>query len=480
MINESTKIKVLWRDVDGGCMDKNVAKNPLGEEPIGKLMVKFAVPSIVAMLVSALYNIIDQLFIGQAVGTIGNAATNIAFPLSTSCVALALLFGIGGASSFNLAMGRNESDKAAHYVGNSIVLLLGSGIILMLVTQIFLTPMLKFFGSPDDVLEYAKTYVRITSFGFPFLILTAGGGHLIRADGNPKMAMICNLSGAIINTILDAVFVFGFDMGMAGAAYATIIGQIFSGFLVINYMRRYKTVELTTHQLKLKREYSRRIISLGTASFFNQIAMMVVQIVLNKSLKHYGALSEYGEAIPLACVGIISKINMVFFSFIIGIAQGTQPIEGYCYGAGKYKRVKETYRLAAIVGGIIAIIFFLLFQLAPRQIITLFGKGDARYYEFGISYFRVFLLFTCLNFLQPITSTFFTSIGKPYKGIFLSLTRQILFLLPLIIAMPLFMGIDGILYSGPIADVLAAIITIIMVLAEFRNMKKLQVIENKS
>lgn len=461
-------------------MDKNVAKNPLGEEPIGKLMVKFAVPSIVAMLVSALYNIVDQLFIGQAVGTIGNAATNIAFPLSTSCVALALLFGIGGASSFNLAMGRNESDKAAHYVGNSIVLLLGSGIILMLVTQIFLTPMLKFFGSPDDVLEYAKTYVRITSFGFPFLILTAGGGHLIRADGNPKMAMICNLSGAIINTILDAVFVFGFDMGMAGAAYATIIGQIFSGFLVINYMRRYKTVELTTHQLKLKWEYSRRIISLGTASFFNQIAMMVVQIVLNKSLKYYGALSEYGEAIPLACVGIISKINMVFFSFIIGIAQGTQPIEGYCYGAGKYKRVKETYRLAAIVGGIIAIIFFLLFQLAPRQIITLFGKGDARYYEFGISYFRVFLLFTCLNFLQPITSTFFTSIGKPYKGIFLSLTRQILFLLPLIIAMPLFMGIDGILYSGPIADVLAAIITIIMVLAEFRNMKKLQVVENKT
>lgn len=461
-------------------MDKNVAKNPLGEEPVGKLMVKFAVPSIVAMLVSALYNIVDQLFIGQAVGTIGNAATNIAFPLSTSCVALALLFGIGGASSFNLAMGRNESDKAAHYVGNSIVLLIGSGIILMLVTQIFLTPLLKFFGSPDDVLEYAKTYVRITSFGFPFLILTAGGGHLIRADGNPKMAMICNLSGAIINTILDAFFVFGLDMGMAGAAYATIIGQIFSGLLVINYMRRYKTVKLTTHQLKLKWEYSIRIISLGTASFFNQIAMMVVQIVLNKSLKYYGSLSEYGEAIPLACVGIISKINMVFFSFIIGIAQGTQPIEGYCYGAGKYKRVKETYRLAAIVGGIIAIIFFLLFQLAPRQIITLFGKGDARYYEFGISYFRVFLLFTCLNFLQPITSTFFTSIGKPYKGIFLSLTRQILFLLPLIITMPLFMGIDGILYSGPIADVLAAIITIIMVLAEFRNMKKLQVIEDKS
>lgn len=461
-------------------MEIEQTSNPLGEAPVRKLMVKFAVPSIVAMLVSALYNIIDQLFIGQAVGTIGNAATNIAFPLSTSCVALALLFGIGGASSFNLAMGRKESDKAAHYVGNSIVLLLASGIVLMLITQMFLTPMLKFFGSPDDVLPYAKTYVSITSLGFPFLILTTGGGHLIRADGNPKMTMICNLSGAIINTILDAVFVFVFDMGMAGAAYATIIGQIFSGLLVINYMRRYKTVKLTKQQFKLKWKYSSRIISLGTASFFNQIAMMVVQIVLNNSLRYYGALSEYGEAIPLACVGIISKVNMVFFSIIIGIAQGTQPIEGYCYGARKYKRVKEAYRLAAIVGGIIALVFFLLFQLAPRQIISLFGKGDESYYQFGISYFRIFLLFTCLNFLQPITSTFFTSIGKPYKGIFLALTRQILLLLPLIISLPLFMGIDGILYSGPIADLLAAIITVIMVTAEFRSITKLQALDNKS
>nr|WP_310604538.1 MATE family efflux transporter [Anaerosporobacter sp.] len=355
-------------------MDKNQTQNPLGHAPVGKLMVKFAVPSIVAMLVSALYNIVDQLFIGQAVGTLGNAATNIAFPLSTSCVALALMFGIGGASSFNLAMGRKEPDKAAHYIGNSIVLLLGSGILLMIITLLFLTPMLRFFGSPDDVLGYAKTYVGITAFGFPFLILTTGGGHLIRADGNPKMTMICNLSGAVINTILDAVFVFGFDMGMAGAAYATIIGQIFSGILVINYMRHCKTVKITKKQLKLKWEYSARIISLGTASFFNQIAMMVVQIVLNKSLKHYGSLSAYGEAIPLACVGIISKVNMVFFSIVIGIAQGTQPIEGYNYGAGNFKRVKEAYRLATIVGGAIAVVFFILFQSAPRQIISLFGK----------------------------------------------------------------------------------------------------------
>lgn len=455
-------------------MEENVIKNPLGHEPVGKLMVKFAVPSIVAMLVSALYNIIDQLFIGQAVGTLGNAATNIAFPLSTSCIALALLFGIGGASSFNLAMGKKETDKAAHYVGNSIVLLLGSGIILMLITQVFLTPLLKFFGSPENVLGYAKTYVSITSFGFPFLILTTGGGHLIRADGSPRMTMICNLSGALINTVLDAVFVFGLDMGMAGAAYATIIGQIFSGCLVIFYMTHYKTVKLTKRQLIIHWKYTGRIIALGTASFFNQIAMMVVQIVLNNSLRHYGSLSEYGETIPLACVGIISKVNMIFFSIVIGIAQGTQPIEGYNYGARKFKRVREAYVLASVVAGIIAVIFFLIFQLAPRQIISLFGKGDESYYQFGISYFRIFLMFTCLNFLQPITSTFFTSIGKPQKGIFLSLTRQILFLLPLIIGLPLLMGIDGILYSGPIADLLAAIITVVMVWSEFRSMKKLE------
>ncbi len=448
--------------------------NPLGSEKVSKLMLRFAVPSIIAMLVGALYNIIDQLFIGQSVGMLGNAATNIAFPLSTSCIALALLFGIGGASCFNLSMGKGEKEKSAYYIGNSVIMLSLSGIILAVITIIFLTPLLKSFGAPDDVLPYAQEYVKITAFGFPFLVLTTGGGHLIRADGSPAMTMICSLVGAVINTVLDAVFVMVLDMGMAGAAYATIIGQVISGIIVIAYLFKFKTVSLTSKHFRISPTYTRKIISIGMASCFNQLAIMVVQIVINNSLKHYGTLSEYGESIPLACAGIIMKVFQLIFSIVIGLGQGTQPIESFNYGAKKYDRVKEAYRLAIQVGAVISILSFVAFQVFPRQIISVFGDGEELYFEFGERFFRIFLFFTWLNCIQPISSTFFTSIGKPVKGIFLSLTRQIIFFVPLLLILPVFMGIDGILYSGPIADLLAGIVAILMTYSEFRDMKRLE------
>lgn len=453
--------------------NKNERENPLGTEKISKLMMKFAVPSIIAMLVGALYNIVDQLFIGQAVGTLGNAATNVAFPLTTSCIALALLFGIGGASNFNLAMGRGEKEEAGRYVGNAAVLLIGSGLILMIITQLFLTRLLKFFGSPNDVLGYAETYVRITSIGFPALILTTGGCHLIRADGSPKMSMVCNLIGAVINTILDAILVLGLDLGMAGAAFATIIGQFISAGIVIWYLLHYKTVHLGKEEYRFQKNYACHVMALGTASFFNQIAIMIVQIVLNNSLTYYGAKSEYGSSIPLACAGIVMKVGQLFFSIIIGISQGTQPIESFNYGAKNYDRVKEAYLLATRVGGIISIVSFALFQLFPGQILSMFGSGSEAYFTFGKKFFRIFLFFTCLNFLQPLTATFFTSIGKPQKGTFLSLTRQIVFLLPLIVVFPLFLGIDGIMFAGPVADFLAAVIAVFMAKTEFKRMSKL-------
>ena len=455
-------------------MSETTKNNPLGTERVGSLMVKFAVPSIIAMLVGALYNIVDQLFIGQAVGTLGNAATNIAFPLSTSCIALALLFGIGGASNFNLAMGEGRKEEAASYAGNAAVLLIGSGLVLFLVTQLFLTPLLVFFGAPADVMPYAKVYVRITSIGFPCLILTAGGCHLIRADGTPKMSMICNLIGAGINTVLDAIFVLGFRWGMAGAALATIIGQIVSAAVVIYYLAHYKTVHLGKKQLSVESRCAVNIMALGTASFFNQVAMMIVQIVLNKSLTHYGELSEYGAAIPLACAGIVTKVGQLFFSVIIGISQGTQPIESFNYGAKQFGRVREAYNLAVRAGAIISVVSFLIFQVFPGEILALFGTGSDAYFKFGIKFLRVYLFFTFVNFLQPITSTFFTSIGKPQKGTFLSLTRQIVFLLPLTLILPLFVGIDGIMYAAPVADCLAAVIAITMAVKEFREMKKLE------
>ncbi|MDE5853489.1 MAG: MATE family efflux transporter [Ruminococcus sp.] len=449
----------------------NEKENPLGYASVSKLMLKFAVPSIIGMLVSALYNIVDQLFIGQGVGTNGNAATNIAFPFSTACIAVALLLGIGGASCFNLTMGRGDTKRAGYFAGNAFTMLIFSGILISAVTFAFLTPLLKLFGSPDDVLPYAKDYVFVSAFGFPFLILTTGGGHIIRADGSPQMTMACNLTGAIINTILDAIFVLVFDWGMKGAAAATVIGQIVSAVMVLIYIKKFKTVTLTKEHFIPQWATTSRICSIGMASCFNQLAIAIVQIVLNNSLKHYGNLSEYGESEPLACAGIIMKVNMIVFSVVIGLAQGTQPIESYNYGAKKYDRVKKAYNLALITGGIISVISFILFQIFPRQILSLFGTGTETYFKFGVRFFRIFLFFTWINCIQPISSTFFTSIGKPIKGIFLSLTRQILFFIPILLILPLFFGIDGIIYTGPVADLLSAIVAIIMTVYEFKLMK---------
>ena len=448
-------------------------QNPLGTAPVGALIRKFAVPSIIAMLVSALYNIVDQIFIGNSIGELGNAATNVAFPLTTVCTAIALLFGIGAAAAFNLSMGRGEKEKALYYIGNASVLLFALGVVLCVITQIFLEPMLVFFGSPEAVLELAKEYVKITSLGFPFLILTAGGAHLVRADGSPRYSMMCNLTGAIINTILDPLFIFGFKMGMTGAALATIIGQIVSALMVVRYLCHYKAGKFTMEHLIPKWEFTGYVMSLGLAQSFNQVAMMVVQIVMNNSLTYYGALSMYGEEIPLACSGIINKVSFIFFSICIGLAQGMQPIVSFNYGAKQYDRVKKAVKITITAGSVICCFAFLCFQLFPRFIIGLFGSGSEMYFTFAVRYFRIYLFFVFLNNIQPLSSNFFTSIGKPIKGIFLSLTRQIIFLLALIVLFPIFMGIDGIMYAGPVADFMAAVVSFILLTLEIKKINKL-------
>lgn len=440
--------------------------NPLENERINKLLRQFAIPSIVSMLVGSLYNIVDQFFIGQRIGELGNAATNIAFPFSTSCLAAALLLGIGGSSAFNLAMGSGDTKKAVNILGNAVALLAVFGLVLSLVAELFTRPLLLFFGSPAEVLPYALEYTRITAIGFPFLLLSTGGGHLIRADGRPKITMICNLLGAVINTILDALFVFGMNMGMTGAALATIIGQFLSGGLAVWYLAHCKTVTLHWKNLRIRACYAKRIASLGVAPCSNQVAMMIVQIIMNQSLKYYGAHSMYGESIPIACAGIITKVNMLFMSFVIGLSQGLQPIASYNYGAGNKKRVKEAYIKAVSAGAVLAAVAFLIFQIFPRKIIAVFGQGSELYFSFAASYFHIFLFFTFVNFMQPITSNFFTAIGKPKVGSFLALTRQIIFLLPLLLIFPFFMGIDGIMYAGPVADCLAAVVSAAMVIRE--------------
>lgn len=451
-----------------------VTENPLGTEKIGSLLVRFAVPSIIAMLVSSLYNIVDQFFIGRSVGMLGNAATNVAFPLSITCTALSLLCGVGGAANFNLCMGGKEVEKAKKFAGGAIGMMIILGIALSVGVRIFLEPLMIAFGATDQVLDYALTYTGITSYGFPFLIVTTGGSNLIRADGSPRFSMACTLTGAVINTILDPLFIFGFDMGIAGAAYATVIGQTVSGIMVLWYLSRFKTVKIPRKALIPSRTVWAAVVSLGIAPFFNQLAMMIVQIVMNNTLTYYGGQSVYGSDIPLACAGIISKVGMIFFSIVIGISQGIQPIISFNYGAENGGRVKETYKKAVAAALCISVFSFLLFQLFPRQIVGIFGSGSEEYFRFAEKFFRIYMFCTFMNGIQPITANTFTSIGKAWKGLFISLTRQIIFLLPLLIILPLFMGIEGIMYSAPAADGIAAVLSILFIRREFRLLDQME------
>lgn len=447
-------------------------QNPLGTAPVGGMILKFAIPAIISMLVSAMYNIVDQIFIGQGVGMLGNAATNVAFPVTTIATALALLLGIGGASNYNLEMGAGREKKASSIAGTALSTLVITGVILAVAVLLFLRPLLSLFGATTDVMPYAVDYLGITAVGLPFYALSIGGNHIVRADRSPTYSMTCVLTGAIINTILDPLFIFGFGWGIKGAAWATVIGQVVSGILVVIYFGKFRKMYLELSMLKPSSECLKAIISLGMASCINQIAMAIVQIVLNNILRYYGGLSVYGSDIPIACVGVISKVNQVFMAICIGISQGCQPIWGFNYGAKKYDRVRLAYRYSMIACTAIATVFFLCFQLFPHQIVSIFGTGSDLYFQFAERYLKIFMFMTFANGIQPMSSGFFTSIGKAKLGIVMSLTRQVLFLLPLIVVFSLIMGIDGVMYAGPIADAAALSLAILFARRELGAMKK--------
>mgnify|MGYP003280173386 FL=1 len=455
-------------------MKEEQRENPLGYEKISTLLKGFAIPSVIAMLVSSLYNIVDQIFIGQGVGYLGNAATNVAYPLTTICLAIALLIGIGSASRFSLYLGGGMKDKAAKVVGNGVCMMFAFGILYTVLVEIFLVPMLTAFGATADVMPYAISYTRITAVGMPLLIVTNAMSNLARADGSPKYSMTCMLVGAILNTILDPIFIFVFDMGVAGAAIATVIGQFFSFLMALRYIWHFKNVELERSHFRLSLEESLSTASLGMSNSLNQVAITLVQIVLNNSLTYYGAQSAYGMEIPLAACGIVMKTNAILLSIIIGISQGSQPIIGFNYGAAQYDRVRKTYKLAVQCDLVISAIGFCLFQFFPRQILSLFGSGNALYYEFATRFMRIFLFMIIVNGIQIISSNFFAAIGKPVKGLLLSMTRQVIFLIPLILILPLFLGIEGIVFAGPVADFAAFLVTATFIAREMKMMKGLQ------
>lgn len=448
----------------------SISANPLGYAPIGKTLLCFAIPAIISNLVSTLYNIADQIFIGQGVGMLGNAATSVAFPITIICTAIALLFGIGGAANFNLEMGRGNPEKAKRIVSSTFGSLIGAGLVLFIAISIFMNPLLIAFGATDQVMGYAQTYIGITNLGIPFLLISTGGSHLIRSDGKPTYSMMSVLAGAMLNMVLDPIFIFVFDWGVAGAAIAAVLSQVVSCLLILAYLPRFQSVKLKLKDLVPDFSSIRAITSLGFALFINQIALLVLQIAMNNVLRYYGALSIYGSEIPLAAMGIISKINMIVISVVLGIAQSSQPIIGFNYGAGNYARVRKTFRLTLIAVLIFSSIAFACFQLFSNDIIGIFGVDDELYLQFANRLMRIFMFFTFINGCQPLIANFFTTISKPLKEAAVSLTRQTLFLLPLILLLPRFWGVEGGIYAGPIADIMAFFFACGMALYEFHRM----------
>ncbi|MGL4737078.1 MAG: MATE family efflux transporter [Cellulosilyticaceae bacterium] len=454
-------------------MKHSTTANPLGVEKIPKLLRNYAIPSIIALLVSSLYNIVDQIFIGQGVGYLGNAATNVAYPLTTICLSIALLIGVGSAARFSLSLGAGEKEKATQTVGTAICMMFAGGILYFILIELFLTPLLTLFGATPDIMPYAKSYTQITAIGMPLLIVTNGMSSLARADGSPKFSMICMIVGAVLNTILNPIFIFTLDMGITGAAIATIIGQFVSFLMAVSYIRHFKHIHLEKKHLRLRGTEALKIASLGMSNSLNQLAITLVQIVMNNSLIYYGTQSIYGSEIPLACSGIVMKTNSLLLAVIIGISQGSQPIVSFNYGAHNYERVRATYKLASCYSLMIGTLGFIAFQFFPKQVISIFGTGDALYFEFAVKFMRIVLFMVILNGMQIISSNFFAAIGKAIKGVFLSLTRQVLFLIPLILTLPIFFGIDGILFAAPIADGLAFCVTMTLVFKELRHMSLL-------
>lgn len=425
-------------------------------------------------MVASLYNIVDQIFIGRGIGINGNAATNVAFPLTTICVSISLFLGLGGASIYSISLGQGNKKKAADMIGNTIVLSIAFSLIFSIVVRVFVKKFMIMFGATQEILQYSIDYTSITSIGFIPFVFSTVMSHIIRADGSPKYSMFSVLIGAAVNIILDPIFIFKFNMGISGAALATIIGQFISFFITLRYVFKFKNITFNRYSFNLYSENVLKIFSLGASGGINQFSMMIVQITMNNVLSYYGALSIYGGNIPLAVSGIIAKINMLIMAFIIGSGQGSQPIIGFNYGAKNYDRVIETYKLTVSITTIVALISFLIFQIFPRQVVSIFGDGSELYFQFAERYMRVYMALMIVNGIQPVSGTFFTSIGRAFKGAFIAMTRQLLFLLPLIIILPRIFGIDGIMYAGPIADGIALIVTIIFVSLEIKKIKKLK------
>ena len=447
-------------------------ENILGHEKIGKLMKKFSIPCIISLLVNSLYNIVDQIFIGWGVGYLGNGATNVVFPLVIVCLAFALMLGDGSSAYLSLKLGEKKKKEAGKGVANGIGTAVTLAIIFFIISITFLPQLLNLFGCTDNLREYALNYGYIIVIGLPFMMIGISLNSIIRADGNPKYAMTSMVSGAILNVILDPIFIFVLKMGVQGAAIATIISQFLTFAINIMYIKKFKSISLERKDFKLQINIIKKVALLGISSFITQMSFVVVMAVENNLLAKYGADSKYGSEIPITVLGIVMKISQILNSIIIGIASGAQPIVGYNYGAGKYDRVKQTLKLVLGLSLIVSTIAFVLFQAIPRQLISIFGSGDELYMEFACLSFRIYLMLCICNGIQIPSGIFFQAIGKSLKSAILSLSRQIIILIPAFAILGKIFGIQGMLYAGPFADGTAFCIASILLILEVKNLGK--------
>ena len=477
--------RTISTDKKGKTMSLAQSSAYLGEEKINKLMMKFSLPCIMSLLVSSLYNIVDQIFIGNSeLSTLGNAATGVVFPVFIIAQAFAWCFGDGCAAFLNICQGKNDAEGAHKAIGASITVAFLSGVLMMAVIYPFRTPILNLFGASENTLGLAEEYLVIVLAMIPFFILCNMMNSVIRADGSPAWAMTAMVAGAVTNIILDPVFIFALKWGMTGAALATVIGQGVTFILTLVYFFKPKTFKLTPKSFIPRFKSISDVVQLGISTFFTQVAIVLVAILSNVQLSKFGALSKYGADIPIAIIGIQSKIFTVVINLVVGIVLGCQPIISFNMGAKKYDRVKELYGkiIACAIG--IGVIFTLLFELAPDFVIGLFGTpsnidNPADYWEFGEKTLRIFLSLISISCLIKVNSIFFQAVGKPVRALVASMIRDILCFVPLILILPaIFPDVIVILYAAPISDVIAMVVTAFLSISFMRSLRTTTETEN--
>lgn len=448
-------------------------ENILGTKPIPELLLKFAVPSVISMLVNSIYNLVDQIFIGQGVGYLGNAATNVVFPFVMISMAVSLMISVGTAANVGLNLGKGDQDQANRILGNGLFLALISGFVILILGEGFMVPLLRLFGATDNILPYAIDYGRIYLVGTVFTTIGILLNDIIRADGNPSYSMRAMLLGAGINIVLDPLFIFVFHWGVQGAALATILGQLATLICGLLYLKKLRTLQMKKENMKLKGDVVKSIVTLGLSSFFTQFAALFMQIIMNQQTIKYGEMSIYGADIPLTVFGIVNKVNGLMMSLIMGISTGSQPLFSFNYGAKKFQRVKQLVKTAMISCVVIGFIGMLCLQGFPNQIISIFGQESDLYNEFAVMCLKNMTIFIFVMGVQMVAGVYYQAVGKPVGALLLSLSRQVLFMIPCFLILPIFFGIKGVMWSFPVSDVLSVAMAALMLAVEMRKLNQM-------